>query len=80
MDSVEYHNDATPHLRTKAFTPPVSGFVGVIKCHLSPSLEIAGFRRTLTSQGYVTLNEEQPVSNDGSMQGNKVLAFFALSK
>lgn len=58
MDSVEYHNDATPHLRTEAFAPPVPGYAGVIKCHLNPSLEIAGFRRALTSQGYATLSEE----------------------
>lgn len=62
---MEYHRDATPHLRIETLIPTVSGNVSIIKF---PFLEIAVFKRALTCPSLHPFDEKQPTSNDGLIQ------------
>lgn len=75
MDSVRY-NWCHSSLQDRDAHSPVSGNIGIINCQLqlkSPLWRFHSSEVYWRSQGYVVLDEEQPTSNDGSVQGNKVL-------
>ena len=73
MDSAEYPSDDTSYLRTETFIAPACG-------HWHHKMSPEPFSGNCTIQKstelpkVMTLKEEQPPYNDGSMKGNKGLA------